>query len=199
MTEIKSAFEIAMQRTEDIKSNKETLVANEHKNIGKRIASEFLDPAKKDIDVTKTFKKYSGKEQRWVKEGFLETMTANISLPNDKNYGEKLETLEKGINLVVKEKRQVRYIFQQVQQFFDQYLSTQDQVEEQLKQQYQSKLREKEEALSKQMGTQVNLSPESDPEFANILSKNLARLEQQYNEALGQVKDELKRLFESSR
>ncbi len=199
MTEIKSAFEIAMERTQDIKSNKETLVANEHKNIGKRLASEFLDPAKDDVDVMGTFKKYSVKEQRWVKQGFIEALCANISLPNDRDYGDRLATLEKGITLVIKEKRQVRHIFQQVQQFFEQYLDTQDQVGEQLKEQYASKLREKEEQLSKQMGTQVKLNPESDPEFANILSKNLSRLEQQYNEALRQVKDEIKRMFESSR
>ena len=47
MTHIKSALEIAMERTEDVKGNKETLLIHELKNEGMKLVSEALrDPDK---------------------------------------------------------------------------------------------------------------------------------------------------------
>ena len=195
MTEIKSALEIALERTSEIKDDKQTLTANERKQEGKRLASKFLAPAAEDApDPSSEFKRYSRDEAPYVREGFLETILANLSLPNDGDYKERLTQLEKALQFIVKDKRQLSYLFQQVDQFFEQYLQTKQQVEEQLKQQYEPQLREKERALAQQMGAQIQLKPESDPEFMNLLSKNLTRLEEQYNQALGQVKDELTRI-----
>lgn len=195
MTEIKSALEIALERTSEIKGDKQTLTANERKQEGKRLASKFLAPAAEDTpDPSSEFKRYSRDEAPYVREGFLETILANLSLPNDGDYKERLTQLEKALQFIVKDKRQLSYLFQQVDQFFEQYLQTKQQVEEQLKQQYEPQLREKERALAQQMGAQIQLKPESDPEFMNLLSKNLTRLEEQYNQALGQVKDELTRI-----
>ena len=195
MTEIKSALEIALERTKDIKGDKETLMANDRRNVGKRLASKYLNPVGEKSDPNEAFKSHSGEEARWVKEGFFQTLIANLSLPADDSYEEGLRNFEKGFLFVIKEKKQLNYLFQQLEQFFRQYLQTRDQVQDQLKQQYEPKLREKEKLLAKQMGGQIHLTPEADPEFIDILSKNLSRLEAQYYQALGQIKDELGRLF----
>ncbi len=195
MTEIKSALEIALERTRDIKGDKQTLTANERRNFGKRVASRYLNPADGPVDLVKELKKYAGQEGDYVREGFFQTITANLSLPSDGSYRDSLKKIETGLAGVIKERRQVGYLFHQIDQFFDQYLKAREQVTEQLKQQYEPQLREKERQLAKQMGAQIQLTPESDPEFMNLLSKNLARLEEQYNQALRQAKDELSRMF----
>jgi len=195
MTEIKSALEIALERTKDIQGDKETIIANERRNLGKRIASKYLNPAEEKSDPGKELKQHGGQEGAYVREGFFQTLLANLSLPSDEAYKDHLKRIESGLLFVMKERRQVGYLIQQIDQFFEQYLQTRDQVTEQLKQQYEPQLREKEKQLAQQMGAQIHLTPESDPEFANLLSKNLARLEEQYNQALGQAKDELSRMF----
>ena len=196
MTEIKSALEIALERTKDIKGDKESLKADERKNAGRRLASSIIDPHEDEGDAVKKLKEYKGQELAWVQEGFFQTLLANLSLPSDDSYRERLKTLEKGLNAVVKDKRRVSYIFQQLEQFFQQYLQTKEQVGQNLKQQYAPRLKEKEEALAKQLGGQsVHLAPESDPEFVNLLSKNLARLDEQYHDALRKLKEDMKQLI----
>lgn len=195
MTEIKSALEIALERTRDIKGDKETMIANERRNFGKRIASRYLNPTEEKVDPEKELKQYGGDEGAHVRDGFFQTILANFSLPTDESYKDQLKKIETGLLFVMKERRQVGYLMQQIDQFFDQYLKTRDQVTEQLKQQYEPQLREKEKKLAQQMGATIRLTPESDPEFINILSKNLSRLEEQYAQALQQAKDELTKMF----
>jgi hypothetical protein len=194
MTEIKSALELALEKTQDIESDKGTLLANERRTDGKRLASKYLKPGDEKTDIAGAFKQFKNDEGNFVREGFFETILANLNLPSNAEYKERLKYLESGIHLVTKEKRQVSYLFQQVDQFFEQYLQTKEQVNEQLKTQYEPQLKEKERLLAQQMGSQITLTPESDPEFMNLLAKNYARLDEQYNQALGQVKEELKRV-----
>jgi hypothetical protein len=197
MTEIKSALELALERTQNIQGDKESIKSNEHKNAGKRLASAFLDPVDEvdEKNVISQIKERSGKEQAWFREGFFTVLLANVSLPVTDDFEHKLSLLEKGFNAVLKERRQIAYIFQQVSQFFSQYLQSREQLEEAVKQQYEPRLREKEKMLEQQMGAKVTLAHEQDQEYLTLLSKNYAQLEEQYNQALQQVKDQLKQMF----
>jgi len=199
MTEIRSALEIALERTAGIEGDKDTLVANERRNDGKRIASRYLVGDDKKFDVPSEFKSFSESERFSVREGFFQTLLANLSLPSDDSFSPKLKQLEQGLNLVLKDRRQVAHLFQQVDQFYRQYMQTREQVKDQLKEQYEPQLREKELRMSEQMGSEVHLSAENDPEFVSLLAKNLARLEQQYSQALVQVKDEFTSVFKAQR
>ncbi|MAG13843.1 MAG: hypothetical protein CMN78_04535 [Spirochaetales bacterium] len=200
MTEIKSALELALERTQDIQGDKETLKANELRNKGKLLASAYLNPHgnHEEKDPLSRLKSYSGKELGWVKEGFFRVMVANINLPVDADFVDKVKRVEDGLHAVLREKRQISYMFQQVREFFEQYLGSRDQMEESVKQQYEPQMREKERLLAQQMGAEIHLSPESDPEFVSLLAKNFSRLEEQYNQALQQVKDQLKQLFDAT-
>ena len=197
MTEIKSALEIALERTQGIEADKETLKNNQLKEDGKKLASAFLSTAS-DVDesqATAKMKALSGAELKPFREGFAGVMLANLTLPSTDTFAENLKTLEAGLRVVIKEKKQLSYIFQQVRQFFEQYLQTRDQVEAGVKEQYEPKLREKERLLEQQMGAKVHLTHEQDQEFLALLSKNFVHLDEQYNEALQQVKDQLKQML----
>ena len=196
MAEIKSALEIALAKTQDIQGDKETLKSNELKNDGKKLASAFLDSASKvdEGEVTSKLKSFSSSERKSFSEGFSSVMLANLTLPLADTYSDKLSLLEKGLQAVLKERKQVAYVFQQVSQFFEQYLQAREQIEAGVKEQYEPKLREKEGLLEQQMGAKVHLTHEQDPEFLALLSKNYSRLDEQYNQALQQVKDQLKQL-----
>lgn len=196
MGEIKSALQIAMERTESVKGNKESLMAHEKRQDGKRIASKFL----MEPDVTKSYlkdalKPFSGKEEKWVKEGFLETIMSNMSLPNREIDLQVLPRIEEVLLLFIKEKKQVSYIIDQVKQFFSQYLQNREQIRQHLEEQFQPKLREKEQQLAQQLGAHVELSPEQDPEFVEYLHRQYGQLDEQYQQALDQVKEQIKSLF----
>lgn len=197
MTEIKSALEIAMAKTQDIKGDKNTLRISELKNDGKRLASDFLDPVSKvdERDISTKLKSLSDADRTPYVDGFFSVMMANLTLPSNETYSEKLKVLEKGVQAVLKDRKQTGYIFEQIQQFFEQYINARDQIEEGVKEQYEPKLREKERMLEQQMGAQVHLTHEQDQEFLALLSKNFSRLDEQYNEALQRVKDQFEQML----
>ena len=196
MTEIKSALEIALARTQDIQGDKETLKLNELKNEGKKLASAYLDQLSEtgEREVASKLKSLPDSEKKPYVEGFSGVLIANLTLPSGDEFDEKLTALEKGFQTIVKDKKQVTYIFQQISQFFEQYIKTRLQIENAVKEQYEPKLREKERLLEQQMGAKVHLTHEQDQEYLALLSKNYSRLDEQYNQALGQVKDQLKQM-----
>ena len=196
MTEIKSALEIALARTQDIQGDKETLKLNELKNEGKKLASAYLDQLSEtgEREVASKLKSLPDSEKKPYVEGFSGVLIANLTLPSGDEFDEKLTALEKGFQTIIKDKKQITYIFQQINQFFEQYIKTRLQIENAVKEQYEPKLREKERLLEQQMGAKVHLTHEQDQEYLALLSKNYSRLDEQYNQALGQVKDQLKQM-----
>ena len=57
-------------------------------------------------------------------------------------------------------------------------------------------LKQKEQAMSQQLGASVKIDPAMDPEYQKLLRDNLTILEDRYNQVLGQVKQELRRMSE---
>jgi len=197
MARIKSALELALERTEGVKSDKETLMADNLRKEGKKIASELLQPHQEEVkqDLQKQLKKYPPKESAWVREGVSQVLLANLVLPLDENYLPRFEQVTEGILALVKDKKNAGYILKQIGQFFSQYISNQKQMVQSLEKQYAPKLKQKEAEISRQLGTEVHLSPQSDPEFVSILKNQLSSLQSRYQEALDEVKKELSNLL----
>lgn len=197
MGEIKSALELALEKTKDVKSDPKTLEAHEHRNIGKRLASRLQEES--DFDLKKELKQYSGERRGWIEEGFFQVVLAGISLPNSEEELERITNLKNGLAVVLGNGRELEYLFQQVHGLFKQYLDNRQHLIEQIRSQYSQRMRQREEELSRQYGTQVKMDPASDPEFNKTLQDNLGRLREQYEGVLQQVRDELKRMFEQRR
>lgn len=200
MGEIKSAYEIAMERMENVKGDKTLVEAHQYKESGQKIASKFLnDPEEKDHDLTKQLKQYSGRQKAWIKEGIFETLINNVVLPLDQFDDKQLKIVEKGMTAILPDRRFVSSIFNQIRQFFQQYIENKKQIRESLESQFSAKLRQKEQELSQRLGTEVKLDPEQDPEFATYLKQHLGQLSSQYQEALDQGKDQLRQMFDRSK
>lgn len=201
MTHIKSALEIALERTEGVSGNREKLAQDNLVKEGKRIASSFLSIAEEtsERDIREKLKGFSGKELAWVKEGIFETLIANISLPLDDAFREKLAVIARGLPEVVSDRKRLTMIFEQLSKFFDQYLENKRSIRSQLEQQFAPRLRQREAQVAKQVGQSVRLSPMQDPEFVNALQRNVGQLEERYQATLTSLKDELRRMFEASK
>jgi len=66
-----------------------------------------------------------------------------------------------------------------------------------LRQQYEPKLRQKEEELSRRMGREVRLDPLQDPEFVNFYNQNLNALKANYEAVVEQAREQTKLMFQS--
>lgn len=186
MSQIKSALEIALERTADIKSNASVGKKRELNNCGKKIASDFLS----DNDLTafkKAFGGYKHEEKDLVLEGALKLFMARIQLPADETEKQKVMLIGHGLEILLPHKNMTA-LFQSVDQVFSRYLESQQQVEAALTQQFMPKLRQKQQQLEKQLGQQIELLPSQDPEFAQALSRNLDALKEQYLPSVDEIK-----------
>ncbi len=195
MAEIKSALQIAMEKTQNIKGDPESVTAHEFKVKGRQLASEYL--AEEEVDVKKRLKGFSSRETVWVREGFFNSLMANLTLPSDETAVERLPKITAGLAAVMKDHGVLNQAKTQLTQFFTQYLADRKQLDEALRQQLAPRLRQRQQELSRQMGRPVQVDPASDPEFAQAMRQHLGRLEEQYQGVLDQLKEQLTSIFQS--
>ncbi len=193
MARIKSALEIALERTESVKGDRESVEQFELKREGKRIAGAFLeDPAGKNIEAE--FKKFPKDKQPSVRRGAFEVLLSQVSLPAVKEDLERLDAVGKGLAAVVGDRRLLP-MFQQVQQALAQYLGDVEQYDRAIRQQYAPKLRQKEEELARRTGRRVQIDPMQDPEFVAFYNQNMGALKDRYQAAVDQVREQAQALF----
>ena len=195
--EIKSALELALERTSDVKGDRKSIEAHEHRQIGKRMLSQIGDDP--NIDLKKELKQYSKEQISWIKEGLFEVSKSTISLPASEDELTRVRTVRTALDQVIRDTRSLNHLFDQVEQIFSQYLQNRQQLIESLRQQYSQRAKQREEELTRQYGQQVRVDPANDPEFQNALQQNLQQLQQQYQGVIDQIRGELDRLFSNSK
>ncbi len=197
MSEIKSALELALEKTENVQGDRKSLEMHEHKQIGKRLVSKVIDG--EEIDIAAEFARFEGEKLEWVKDGFFEVLLMNIKLPNDDLEMQRIRRLEDGFQVVIRDTKQLRELFKQLDSLLGQYLDNRRQMIEAVRQQFEGRMRQKEQEMQRQMGSQVRMDPASDPEFAQYLRENMNRLQGQYTGVLDQVKQQLQQLYDAGR
>ncbi len=196
MARIKSALELALERTQDVQGDKAKLDEYEEKQRGRRVYAQLAENP--ELDVRKALQDASVKNTAWTEDGFVDALLANIGLPNETADIERLKLLKRGFEAITKD-RKLAQIFTQLEQFYQQYLSNKQQLIEAIRKQFEPRIRRKEEELTRQTGQRVRLDPAADPEFAAVLKQNLGNLQSQYNDVLNQVRGELTAMRKASR
>ncbi len=203
MAMIKSALELALEKTKDLKVDPEAIAANELRQEGKKAAGLYLDdPASSDLG-----KKLSAcpKEKRiHLKTGMLEILQAQLQLPTNEAALEKLERIAQGYAALSEgsgllggplggamTEKKIQGVFQQLSAFLKQYIDDMKQVEQAIRKQWAPKLREKERQMAARMGTDFRLDPMTDPEFAAFYKQNVGAVREQYQAALDKAKVDL--------
>jgi len=193
MAKIKSALEIALERTESVKSDKDSIGQFEAKQKGKKLANGFLEGTVKSLE--EEIRKEAGDAQANLKQGIFDVLLSQINLPVVKDDLKRIEAAGQGLHTVIGAKR-FGDIVKQLTQIMNQYLDETAQYEEAIKRQYAPKLRQKEEELSRRLGRPVQLDPFQDPEFVAFYNQNINALKANYQAAVDQVREEATRLFE---
>ena len=192
MGRIKSALEIALERTSKVKSDKTSIDQFEAKQKGKKLANEFLEGTVKSLE--EEIKKETGEIQAYIKQGVFDVLISQINLPAVKDDLKRIEAVGKGLDIVIGGKS-FKEIVRQLIQILNQYLDEAAQYEQAVKRQYAPKLRQKEEELSRRLGREVRIDPFQDPEFVAFYTQNMNALKANYQAAIDQFRQEARRLF----
>ena len=207
---IKSALEIALERTESVAGDPEKIRNSELIKTGKRLMGTFLFEHDSTVEsLTEKLNAIPEVDRALVRKHMIETLMLNISLPQDELYVMALGKLKSASELLapdtetnaevaeetVPESNPVTQLFIQLDQLYLQYLQSREQLLEMAKQQYAPHLKQKEEQLSRQTGKQVNLQPEQDPDFIKFLEANYQKLEEKFQEAIQGLRDQLRTLL----
>jgi len=193
MGEIKTALEIALERTENVKSDKSGIDQFELKKRGKKLANAFLEG---EVDLADEIKKTEAGKRESLKQGIFDVLITQIALPAGKEDEKRIELVGKGLAAVINN-NQFSAMYKQLVQLFGQYLQEMAQYDQAIRQQYTPKLRQKEEELSRRLGREVRIDPFQDPEFIAFYNQHMTALKGSYESIIEQAKEEARRMFES--
>jgi len=198
MSKIKSALELALERTADVQVDRDAVRRDSAVKRGKAAAgSRLTDP--KSESLRKIIDETEKDERDWVKNGIVDTLLANITLPRYETDLDRFPAVADAIREIGPPKghdaKNLDYLLEQYSGLFRQYIDNLKQLEQQLRERWEPRLRQKEQQVRQQTGQTVRLSADQDPEFSKVLSEELSRLDGQYAEVLAQGKDEIRKLL----
>jgi hypothetical protein len=194
MGEIKSALELALERTSNVQSDKKVMLKNNAVEEGRKIAFKYLEDSSATVKIIEESLKHADKEkQEWLKEGILKVIFNNLKLPENETSFEKIEKIKNSIMAITKNKKEITIVFEQANQIFAQYLQHKSSIKENLDNNFSKKLQEKEQLLSQQLGKEIHLNMEVDPEYNEYLRKMTAQLDEQYHEIIVKIKNEIEK------
>ena len=194
MGKIKSAWEIALEKTEGITIDKEKMKYQSDVEKARKAAGSYMLADKAD---DKAFiNNLKDIDPKAMKEGLLMTADANISLPESEEGNEgRFRRIKTIIAIASDNNSNALALTDELIGFLNQYPLHRKDLVEKMKAQYKPILDEKSEKLSKQYGQDIHLTYENDKEFMEAASKNLERLENQYQQTVRNAKAQLKQMI----
>jgi hypothetical protein len=193
MGRIKSALELALEKTESVKSDKSAAGNYEARQQGKRLANAFI--AGENVSLESEIRRADRETRAVLRQGMFEALIAQTALPVTETDQKRLEAAGKGLEQVCGGKR-AGVVYKQFMQYMVRYTGEVKRFDENIRAQYEPRLRQKEEELSRRLGTQVNLDPFQDAEFVNAYNKNLNSLRESYQTVVDQVREQIRQIFE---
>ncbi|OHD11582.1 MAG: hypothetical protein A2Z96_02045 [Spirochaetes bacterium GWB1_48_6] len=176
---IKSAFELAMEKSEGLTVDKEALKQENSfkkgRTIGLKSLSEGVDFFKKEWKLLETDKEFSLKDGKLgVMEAWLSTFTLKIIPEGDKT----ILPLDSLMDILTG--KSSSEILSQIKELLDQFQQDAIQLKTAIIQQLGPRLKQRAEQMAAQSGTAMRYVMERDPEFVKVMNQNLEKLREQY-------------------
>jgi hypothetical protein len=194
MGDIKSAFEIAMEKISKIEdATPEERVKWKFFPIGEQMAGKYL---KDDINIIADLNKYPENERKYVTQGVVEVLARSIDLPRNDAVKKATRKAMDGIKLLKKDKSGVENVYSKIRYILNHYTEQGEQQRkqtyEQLKIQFTAKVQQ---AMQQQMGANArmndNINVERLPQFQEEWRRVQIQLDAQYLEHLNEYRREL--------
>ncbi|MCX6003828.1 MAG: hypothetical protein NTX46_05395 [Chloroflexi bacterium] len=192
MADIKSAYEIAMEKIKDIEdATPEERLKWKFAPKGEELAGKYM---RADVNLMTELSKYKDEERKYVVQAVSSVLIRNIDLPKNDAIKKTNRKAMDGIKLIKKDKTGVENVFSKIRYIFNHYAEQGEQQKkqayEQVKAQFAAKLQQ---AVQQQMGAnaRMNIDVERHPQFQEEWRKMLGRLDAQYLEHINEYKHDL--------
>jgi hypothetical protein len=192
MADIKSAYEIAMEKINKIESDTpEERLKWKFIPKGEELAGKYI---KDDINLTAELAKYGEQERKYVAQGISSILIRNIDLPKNDAVKKNNKKVMDGLTAVKKDKKALENVFSKIRYIFNHYAEQGEAQKkaayEQVKEEFAMKLQQ---ALAQQgSAARVNnIDIERQPQFQEEWRKMLIRLDAQYMQHINEYKHEL--------
>jgi hypothetical protein len=192
MADIKSAYEIAMEKMKEVESaTPEEKLQWKFIPKGEVLAGKYM---KDDVNLTTELAKYSDVERKYVVQGVSAILIRNIDLPKNDAVKKSNTKAMNGLSAIKKDKKGLENVFSKIRYIFNHYTeqgeAQKKEAYEQVKAQFAMKLQQ---ALQQQGQTarMNNIDVERQPQFQEEWRKMLIRLDEQYIQHLNEYKHEL--------
>ena len=189
MSEMKSAWEKAMEKADKLgKLSPEELQQMEYRPTGNRIAAQYLQEEKFDLDAEITKLKGSG-GRKYIINGIQEILISNIVLPHNEQSINTINKALEGIRLLKENKKQFQEIYDRISNLLNYYQQARQQAFTQFKSTFESKIQEMSMALQQQPGMNPqNLEAELQQQFQSEWHRVSSQLDTQYEKTLEEQK-----------
>lgn len=200
MAQIKSALELALERTKNLQLDESAMKAGKAKTEGRKTAGKFLDdPGSTDLEAS--LSSIEPEQREVFRRALFDVLTSHIQLPSGSFDADKFEIVAKGLGIVARlvpepktgkaAEKQAVSLLQQISAFLSKYMEEVQRVEQAIRTQWAPKLKEKERQMAARMGQEVRLDPMKDQEFAQFYKQNVESLRNNYRDALERAQEDL--------
>jgi len=193
MGQIKTALELALERTKDIQGDKASLEAKAFREKGMRMLAKAENDA--EYDIAAELGALQGVEQAGVFAGIRQNLMNYLSLPSTQDGLERFLAVKRVFMALSTDAADMENYLGEVEGFFGKYLMSREQLLESLHKQLEGRVKQKEDQMARQTGRRVRINPETDPELGPFITKNLEGLSSQYSQVLDQVREEMRGLI----
>lgn len=191
MALIKSALELALERTEGLKVDKEELRRKDLFNQGRVAAAKALEEGPDLLETTVKTQQKALKKDEFVlfTEGAVENLLSRILLATDPASTAIVAKVADLLDRLTQKKAGSR--MQKISGLLQQYGTELGQLRQAIAQQLGPQLKARAQQSGANMATYVM---EKDPAYLKVLAENLEPLRAEYQAALDQIKAEIKTL-----
>ena len=194
MEELKSAFDIAMERAEKLgKASPEEIRKRDLVPQGERLAARYL---KGQCDLTVELSKYDDEARGYVAESVKKVLLRNLDVPKNEVVKRTTRRAMEGIKSLKDDKGGVENVYSKLRRLFKHYedegAQQRSQAYEELKQDFYRNLQQ----LAQQQGipTGISIDVESHPQFQEQWRLTLTKLDAQYRTLMEEYKLEVDRI-----
>jgi hypothetical protein len=192
MADIKSAYEIAMEKINNIESaTAEEKMQWKFIPKGETLAAKYM---KDDINLPTELAKFTDEEKKYAMQGISSILARNIDLPKNDAVKKNNKKAMDGLSAIKKDKKGLENVFSKIRYIFNHYAEQGEAQKkaayEQVKEEFAMKLQQ---ALVQQGSAAKisNIDIERQPQFQEEWRKMLIRIDAQYLQHLNEYKHEL--------
>jgi len=194
LDKIKSAYEMAMERFQQRDEvPKKEIDRLDSIPVGKAMAAAYI--RENNYDLIAEISKQPAENRKYIIEGIHETFINNIQLPMEQHIADQNKRVMSGMLSIVENVEEVAAVFVQLTHLFNYYEQVSTQAYGQMKDAYRAKVMESARKIGNNNITEESIDPERYAGFREEWLRTRTRLNEQYQGALKESKDNLRKVI----